>query len=82
VPEEDRLLKLTKSIASADSCSQSAVVHSRIHLRRRNLPMPQRPLDQVQVPGLVVEPGGEGVPHGMDGDATGQAGNLAGLGEP
>jgi len=41
--------------------SQRLIAHPRIDLRRRNLAMAERPLDEVQVAGLVVEMRGEGV---------------------
>jgi len=37
-----------------------------MNLRRRNLPAPEGSLDQVQVAGLLVEPGGEGVAAGVN----------------
>ena len=46
---------------------QPLIRNPRIDLSRRNVPMPQRPLDEIKVSGLLVEPSGESVAEGMDG---------------
>jgi len=61
---------------------QPLIPHPRIDLRRRDVPMPEGALHQVQVAGLPVEAAGEGVTKGVDGDAAGNAGLPAQGGEP
>jgi len=39
----------------------TAVMHPRVDFRRGDLPVPQRPLDQVQVTGLPIQPRGKRV---------------------
>ncbi len=63
------------SAEAADHSLKTLVTHpSRedlrpgMDLRRHDLSMARRSLDQVQIPGLAVEVGGEGVPSGVDGD--------------
>jgi len=47
--------------------SQLIVGDASVHLRCRNLPVPEGPLDQVQIAGFVVEPGGGGVAERANG---------------
>lgn len=53
-----------------DGPPQRLIRHPGIDLGGRNLPVAQRPLDEVQVPGLLVERGGEGVVQGVDRDGA------------
>ena len=40
---------------------ESLIANLGVSLGGRNLPMPQRSLHQMQIPGLAVQSGGEGV---------------------
>jgi hypothetical protein len=66
----------------AHRASQGAIPHPRIDLRRGNLSMSQRPLDEVQVAGLFIKPGGESVAEGMERDWPVDSGFLEPLGGP
>jgi len=70
------------SIPGSNGAPQLLLPHPRINLRRRDVPVAERPLDHVQVAGLPVEAAGEGVTKGVDGDAAGNAGLPAQGGEP
>jgi len=45
---------------------QRPIRHPGIDFRRGDLPMPQRPLDEVEVAGFFIQAGGEGVAEGVD----------------
>ena len=62
--------------------SQCPIRHPRIDLCRRDLPVPERPLDHVQIAGLFVEPGGEGVAERVDRNPPVDADLVEPLGEP
>jgi len=63
------------------SPAECVITHPRIDLGRGNLPMPERPLDEVEIPGFLVQPGGEGVTEGMDREWSGDSGLLDPPGE-
>jgi hypothetical protein len=47
---------------------QHPLPHFRINLRRSNLPVVQRPLDEVQVAGFLVQSSGESMAEGVQGN--------------
>jgi len=53
--------RISHPLDHADDPVQPVLAHSGIDLRRRNLRVPQRPLHEVEVAGLVVESRREGV---------------------
>ena len=69
VEEDDDKLQRSQSYFGCHEVhcySQRTIRHPRINLRRRNLLMPERSLNQVQVAGLLVEPGGESMADHFD----------------